>query len=64
MIKIIKEGTKKVHTCEICGCCFSYDLDDIITEAKPVSPGVKGLLFKKYLKCPQCKTEIILEGIE
>ena len=61
MIKIIKEGTRKVCTCETCGCYFSYEQDDVITETEPVSPGVKGLIFIKSLKCPQCKTKIILE---
>ena len=29
MIKIIKEGTRKIENCPNCGCEFSYEREDI-----------------------------------
>ena len=66
MIKIIKEGTRKTHFCETCGCYFSYDKEDIIVNMDSISPNndFRGLVSKKSINCPQCKTEIILEDNE
>ena len=68
MIKIIKEGTRKVAKCEYCGCEFSYETEDIQhleagrnNEYELVS-GVKHG-YKKYVVCPQCKKELVVEQI-
>lgn len=52
MIKIIKEGTRKAAKCEYCGCEFSYEDEDI----QHVNHG-----YKKYVVCPQCKKEFVVE---
>ena len=28
MIQIIKEGTKNISKCSVCGCVFSYEEED------------------------------------
>lgn len=66
MIKIIKEGTRKVAKCEYCGCEFSYEDEDI----QHLEVGrynewelVRGIKhgYKKYVVCPQCKKELVVE---
>lgn len=57
MIKIIKQGTRQITTCENCGCEFSYESDDILEKLKPMYNGFPKI-DKMYVKCPQCKTEI------
>ena len=45
MIKIIKEGTRKIEKCQNCGCEFSYEREDLCMD--PIS--------KKWIvNCPQC----------
>lgn len=34
MIKIIKKGTRRNTTCDKCGCLFSYEKEEIISEWK------------------------------
>ena len=58
MVKIIKEGTRKVTTCESCGCEFSYEEEDIKTRTEPSIFGPSSII--KTINCPQCKSEIIL----
>ena len=64
MIKIIEHGTRKEQRCETCGCLFSYEAIDI---EKGNSAGICGMeLYKKpykFVRCPQCKKEIVLEGV-
>ena len=45
MIKIIKEGTRKIKKCPNCGCEFSYEEDVQI-------------FTKRHVKCPQCNEAI------
>ena len=63
MIKIIEHGTRKEQRCENCGCLFSYEAIDI--EKGNVTGGVCGMdSYKKpykFVRCPQCKKEIVLE---
>lgn len=63
MIKIIEHGTRKAQRCEICGCLFSYEAIDI---KKGNGAGICGMeLYKKsykFVRCPQCKKEIVLGG--
>ena len=49
MIKIIKEGTRKIENCPNCGCEFSYEREDVLRD--PIWVG-------NYVKCPQCKEAI------
>lgn len=58
MIKIIKEGTRQTKECNNCGCIFSFDEED--TEERSYGGVLQG--YKKIIKCPQCKSDIILEA--
>ena len=60
MIKIIKPGTKKIKTCENCGCEFSYEAEDVIEK---INSNQQGCLFRSYIVCPQCHVEIGLIGV-
>ena len=45
MIKIIKEGTRKIEKCPNCGCEFSYEREDLCMDP----------IRKKWIvNCPQC----------
>ena len=45
MIKIIKEGTRKIENCPNCGCEFSYEREDLHMDP----------IWKKCIvNCPQC----------
>ena len=59
MIKIIKPGTRQTTTCLNCGCIFSFEDEDIQKEDNFNHPMTR---FRKIIKCPQCKTEIVLEA--
>ena len=49
MIKIIKEGKKEFNAvCPICGCEFSYGLDDL-----------KSGIAYSIIKCPCCGDDIV-----
>ena len=64
MIKIIKKGTKKNQECDFCGCIFSYEEEDIITETF-ITKNYGEETFnqvKDVIYCPQYKKEIILKG--
>ena len=53
MIKIIKEGTRKIEKCPNCGCEFSYEKEDLFMD--PIS--------KVWIvNCPQCKKAIKVFG--
>ena len=58
MIKIIKEGTRKITTCDKCGCEFSYEEEDIKITTEPSIFGESSII--ETINCPQCKSEIIL----
>ena len=55
MIHIIKEGTKKRVVCEICGCIFSYEAEDLMFKGQDGCAyyGIKEG-YKKHVRCPQC----------
>ena len=45
MIKIIKEGTRKIAKCSNCGCEFSYEREDLCMDP----------IWRKWIvNCPQC----------
>lgn len=58
MIKIIKSGTRQTKTCLNCGCVFSFEDEDI----QGVDTGHPIAGYHTSIKCPQCKTEIVLEA--
>ena len=63
MIKIIEHGTRKEQRCEKCGCLFSYEAIDV-NKRNVVTSEYDMELYKmpfKYVICPQCNNEIILE---
>ena len=53
MIKIIKEGTRKITKCPNCGCEFSYEREDVLRD--PV------FTKENHVNCPQCNNEIVLK---
>ena len=46
MIKIIKEGTRKIAKCSVCGCVFSYEREDVLRDP---------IWVENHVNCPQCK---------
>ena len=58
MIKIIKEGTRKIEKCPNCGCEFSYEEEDIEKDGTLLNNSV--FLGKTWVVCPQCSKEIVL----
>ena len=57
MIKIIKEGTRKIAKFPNCGCEFSYEREDI----NDMIPLMRYLSVTHYINCPQCNNDIILK---
>lgn len=64
MITIIEHGTRKEQRCEKCGCLFSYEAIDV--KKGNIEGAIGGMDFYKkpfkYVRCPQCNNEIILEA--
>ena len=58
MIKIIKEGTRKIEKCSACGCEFSYEEEDIEKDGLLANNSV--FIGKTWVVCPQCGKEIVL----
>ena len=51
MIKIIKEGTRKIAKCPNCGCEFSYEREDVCMDP----------ICKKWIvNCPQCSKAVTI----
>lgn len=61
MIKIIKEGTKKIATCYNCGCIFSYEREDIKDDMYDDNYMPPPQFIKEWVNCPQCNEEIVLK---
>lgn len=59
MIKIIEHGTITKQKCNTCGCLFSYESEDVITERDECM--LHGF-DEDYIICPQCNTKIKLGG--
>ena len=59
MIKIIKEGTRKIAKYPNCGCEFSYEKEDI--EKGGFWSNNLVFIGKIFVVCPQCGKEIVLE---
>ena len=62
MIKIIKEGTRKITKCPNCGCEFSYEEEDI--EKYGLLANNLVLIGKTWVVCPQCCEEIVLDVVQ
>jgi hypothetical protein len=61
MIKVIKHGQKEFNcTCPRCGCEFTYEYEDIHTEA------IRGITYSysstSYVVCPDCKHHCEIPG--
>jgi DNA-directed RNA polymerase subunit RPC12/RpoP len=60
MIKVIKHGQKEFeHICSRCGCEFTYEYEDIHTEA------IRGLTTNsttRYVVCPDCGNKCSING--
>ena len=50
MIKIIKEGTRKIAKCPNCGCEFSYEKEDVLIDPF--------FTRENNVKCPQCNEAV------
>ena len=63
-MKILKHGKKfnknKIQTCGLCGCEFEYDESDVIVN-RDFCLTVNPPLYKTYIICPECSSEIFLE---
>ena len=57
MIKIVRKGTKQVEQCEVCGCVFSFEAEDLEHENRS-NDGYYYTADK--ITCPQCSTLLIL----
>ena len=62
-MKIIKKGTKTppdkftyIKKCEVCGCKFTYTLDDIGCTIFPD--------YHRFLNCPQCEWRVSVPTIK
>ena len=53
MIKIIKEGTRKIAKCPNCECKFSYEEEDI-----NMFPNARRNSVTLYINCPQCNKAV------
>lgn len=51
MIKIIKEGTRKITKCPNCGCEFSYEEEDVLRDP---------IRIENHVNCPQCIKAVIV----
>ena len=49
MIKIIKEGTRKIAKCPNCGCEFSYEEEDVLRDP---------IRIENHVNCPQCSKAV------
>ena len=52
MIKILRQGTKRVAECSICGCLFEYEKEDV----RCAKVGMNE--YKYYVDCPCCRSAI------
>lgn len=55
MIRIIKHGNKRRSTCPNCGCVFEFGNQDITVRNLGRNE------FNRYINCPECEEEIVVE---
>ena len=53
MIQIIKEGTRNIAKCSVCGCVFSYEKEDI-----NMFPNARRNSVTLYINYPQCNKAV------
>lgn len=54
MIKIIQKGTRRVETCDNCGCKFSFEDEDI----RKCESDMDNMYDSQFIECPQCGLRI------
>lgn len=59
LIEIIQRGNKHKIICKECGCYFSYEDEDIESPTRGAMSPYS--VPQKTIRCPQCKTLIVLE---
>ena len=59
MIKIIQKGTRRVETCENCGCKFSFEDEDI----EKYESDVDDMYDSLHVTCPQCGLRISVSRV-
>ena len=68
MIKVIKEGTRNRIECDYCVALLAYDEKDIRKREQHWGPCpcdyniINDYSFIKYIICPHCQNEIVMEG--
>ena len=50
MIKIIQKGTRRIETCENCGCIFSFEDEDVHKTTSDTDDKYNDIC----VVCPQC----------
>lgn len=60
MIEVLRIGTKNQVECFYCGSLLSYSQTDVIEKETYLSQ--RNTYLSKYIICPVCGNEIILEG--
>lgn len=58
MIKIIQKGTRRIETCENCGCIFSFEDEDVHKTTSDTDDKYN----EECVVCPQCGLVISLVG--
>ena len=54
MITVIKHGKRKFMKCITCGCEFTYEKEDIISNQTGINE------WEHYVKCPDCGKKILV----
>ena len=48
MKRILVHGNKRVKECNECGCIFTYEKEDVVTEQTGINE------YMTYVACPDC----------
>lgn len=59
MIEIIRHGNKMQIECKNCGALLRYQYEDI--KENSWGHNVTPHIWKRYIICPDCKSEVITE---
>ena len=57
MIKIIRHGDKKRLVCTECGCIFTYETEDTVTNRTGLNE------YETHVDCPDCGTSILCDRL-
>lgn len=58
-MKIINKGEYWHRICKSCGCEFEFDLRDITETERMTSQFQSNII--KYVRCPMCNEEVLLD---